>query len=576
MTGRTRLVFLLLIALAGTACHAGKKSVKTKNPQSSQENDPLFDKHFFDGLTQKSIGNMDKAQSAFMKCYAMAPANAAVNYELARIALVKNDNNSALEFAQRAYEKDKSNKWYAGLMADMFFDTNQFDKAEKLYSDMLLAHPDEVGIYFKLAGTQLYQKKYPAALKTLDRMESVVGINEELIMEKYRIHMNAGQTDKAEAELVRLVNAFPGEVYYSGILAGHYRDTRQNDKAFALFEQMEKTDPENGFVQYYKGEFLLFQGKGDEAFVALEKAIRSSDLEVDMKINLLLNLFGMTEFEQKFLPKSFVLLEAMEATHPDDAKSYSIHGDFLNREGKTAQALEKFRKAVGMDPSRSALWQEVLSLEAQLGKHDWMIEDATKAAELFPFLPDFYYFQGFALTVKKRYAEAIEPLETGLTVLADNKILEAEMHSLLGECYHKTNKYDKSDKAFKKSLSLNPDNATVLNNYAYYLALRKTNLDEALSMSQKSNKLSPGQTSFQDTLGYIYYIKGDYNEAKTWFEKAIKHGGVSSGEVLEHYGDALFKSGDTESAVEHWKMAQTAGGGSPQLNEKISKQKLID
>jgi len=576
MTARAHISILLIIALMGVACHAGKKSGKTKTSQAAQQNNPQFDKHFFDGLTQKSIGNMDKAQAEFMKCHSMDPTNAAVNYELARLALVDNDNNSALEFAKRAYEKDKSNKWYAGLMADILFDTNQFEKAEKLYSDMLTAHPDEVGIYFKLAGTQLYQKNYTAALKTLDRMETVAGINEELIMEKYRTHMNAGRTEKAEAELQRLIDAFPGEVYYSGILAGHYRDTQQHDKAFALFELMEKSDPENGFVQYCKGEFLLFQGKEKEAFVALEKAIRSSDLEVDMKVNLLLNLFGMTEFDQKLLPQAFALLEAMEVTHPDDAKSYSIHGDFLNRAGKTAQALDKYRKAVSLDPSRSALWQEVLSLEAQAGKHDLMIEDASKAAELFPFLPDFYYFHGFALTVKKRYSEAIEPLETGLTVLADNKMLEAEMQSLLGECYHKTNKFDKSDKAFKKSLSLNPENPTVLNNYAYYLALRKTNLEEALSMSQKSNKLAPGQTSFEDTLGYIYYVKGEYNEAKTWFEKAIKHGGVTSGEVLEHYGDALFKTGDSQSALEHWKMAQAAGGGSPQLNEKISKQKLID
>jgi len=295
-----------------------------------------------------------------------------------------------------------------------------------------------------------------------------------------------------------------------------------------------------------------------------------------MKINLLLNLFTMTEFDRKYLAQTFSLLEAMEAAHPEDAKTFSIFGDFLNREGKTAQALDKFRKATALDPSRSALWQEVLTLEATLGKHDLILEDATKAIELFPFIPDFYYFQGFALTVKKKYAEAIEPLEAGLSVLAENKFLEAEIHSLLGECFHKTGKFEKSDKAFKKSLNLNPNNSTVLNNYAYYLALRKENLDEALSMSQQSNKLSPGQTSFEDTLGYIYFIKGDYANALVWYEKAIKHGGVSSGEVLEHYGDALYKSGDTVSAMEHWRMAESVGGGSPRLAEKISQQKLIE
>jgi tetratricopeptide (TPR) repeat protein len=562
--------FLLLILLALAGCKAGEKTSSAKSSKGVKKvNQAQFDRHFFEAQSHKAVGNADKAEAAFIKSLGVDPSSAVVHYELARIAYGKNDNPRAIESAQKAYSLDKKNRWYALFLGDLYYDAGRFAEAEKIYNEILIQEPDFVDAYFKLAGVQLYQNKTAAAIKTLDKMEEHTGVIEELSSEKYRLYMGLDKADKAEAELLKLIKAYPGEPYFEGLLAGHYRDTGQDQKALELFDRMERDYPDNGFVNYYRGEFFLFRGQYAEGFVVLSKAMASPDLEIDMKINLMLNLFMMTEYDRKHVPKCLELCAILESTHPDEAKVFSIYGDFLGRDNRKEEALSKFRKAAALDPSRSPLWAEILTLEATLGKHDLLIIDSEKAIELFPLLPDFQYFRGFSLVVKKRYKEAIETLETGLSILLDNPGLEAEMQSLLGESYHKTGAYDKSDKAFKRSLKLFPDNPLVLNNYAYYLALRKTKLDEALEMSLKSNKLSPGQASFEDTLGYIYFIKGDYPNALAWFEKAIKSGGVSSGEVLEHYGDALYKSGDKESALEHWKMAQTAGGGSDDLPEKV-------
>jgi predicted negative regulator of RcsB-dependent stress response len=46
--------------------------------------------------------------------------------------------------------------------------------------------------------------------------------------------------------------------------------------------------------------------------------------------------------------------------------------------------------------------------------------------------------------------------------------------------------------------------------------------------------------------------------------------------VIEHYGDVLFKLGETEEAIEQWQKAQKQGGTSPNLDKKISNKKLYE
>jgi tetratricopeptide (TPR) repeat protein len=73
------------------------------------------------------------------------------------------------------------------------------------------------------------------------------------------------------------------------------------------------------------------------------------------------------------------------------------------------------------------------------------------------------------------------------------------------------------------------------------------------------------------------YKMGKYKEAKEWIEKALADGSSKSAAVLEHYGDILFKDGETEKALEYWQKAKDAGeGGSEFLDKKLSEKKLIE
>jgi Tfp pilus assembly protein PilF len=122
--------------------------------------------------------------------------------------------------------------------------------------------------------------------------------------------------------------------------------------------------------------------------------------------------------------------------------------------------------------------------------------------------------------------------------------------------YFSINKSKKAFAYYEKALKNNPENATVLNNYAYYLCLTKSkNMDKAYEMSKKAIELESNNPSFLDTYAYILFLQGKYAEAKKIFRKALVVGGDESAVVLDHYADTLDKLGERTIAEIYWSQA---------------------
>ena len=177
----------------------------------------------------------------------------------------------------------------------------------------------------------------------------------------------------------------------------------------------------------------------------------------------------------------------------------------------------------------------------------------------------------------KKHKEAIETLSDGVNLVAGNDPLKAQFYSTLGDLYNEMKDFVKSDENFELSLQHDADNVYVLNNYAYYLSLRKEKLDKAATMSKRSNQLSPDNSSFEDTYGWILFQEQKYTDALQWLLQAETHGGSGSGTILEHIGDALFMSGDVSKALTYWNKAKITGNGvSTLIDKEISQKKYLE
>jgi len=176
--------------------------------------------------------------------------------------------------------------------------------------------------------------------------------------------------------------------------------------------------------------------------------------------------------------------------------------------------------------------------------------------------------------ILKKYQKAIEALEQTRSLAQGNVELQYQAYAQLGDSYNGIKEYELADQAYEKALTFKPNDLYVLNNYSYFLALRKEKLELAKKMADDLARLSPSNATYLDTYAWVLFQAGEYGKALSYVEKAsvISPKGV----ILEHLGDVLFKLGRTEEAIEQWGKAKKAGGSSEQIDRKIAEKKLIE
>jgi tetratricopeptide (TPR) repeat protein len=204
------------------------------------------------------------------------------------------------------------------------------------------------------------------------------------------------------------------------------------------------------------------------------------------------------------------------------------------------------------------------------------IKDGEQALELFPNQAGICWFLGTAYLVQKDYEAAVEVLERGKKLSGANGELKSFFNAQLGDTYNNLGKYKNSDDCYEAALAYDPDNDHVLNNYSYFLSLRKEKLDLAKKMSAKLVARNPEDATYLDTHAWVLYVRGEFEEAKVYIEKAVNSDDDLSGTIIEHYGDILFKLGDVDSAVKQWQKAKGMDETSELIDKKIADRKLYE
>lgn len=537
----------------------------------SRDNEVVFARMFIDAEKDLMLGNFEKAASLYVRCLELKPKNDAVYFGLGKLYLEQENYAMAEKYFEQAANLDEENKWYWLSLAQAHIAQQKFDAASSVYKKMSSRYPDDTQLAMDYANTLLYAGKERAALKVFDQIESRTGPNHETAQRKYQYFIKAEKYDKASNELERLIKVYPEDNQLYGMLAELYKATGQTKKALDVYERAHKLDPSNPYVQLSLAEFYDREGQKEKAFQYLRMAYQNPNLDVDTKVGVLIKMFGEAERFPKVRQQGAELGKVLTETHPSEAKSYSVYGDYLNLDGQFAAARTQYYKALELDPSRYAIWNQILFIDIELDDQAALLTDSEKALELFPAQPAVYLFNGIAHNHAENYEKAVKSLKMGALMVVGNKALAAQMLASLGDAYHQLGAHTSSDSAYDASLQYQPENVYVLNNYAYFLAERGVELDKAKEMSAKTLEKQPNDATYLDTYGWVLFKMEDYQDAKQFLEKAIENGGNKSAEVIAHYGDCLFMLGDQEGAMAQWKKAQMMDGENEALNDKVAR-----
>jgi len=137
-------------------------------------------------------------------------------------------------------------------------------------------------------------------------------------------------------------------------------------------------------------------------------------------------------------------------------------------------------------------------------------------------------------------AEALAQTIADPKVRAQTLLVVADTLSLHGN-------FEGAEGVYRKVLTLDPDNATALNNYGYLLAERKVRLDEAEGMIRKALQLKPNEPAFLDSLGWVYFQRGNYRQALPYLERAAQRR-PDDAEVRYHLGMVYWRLGNLSAA----------------------------
>lgn len=533
---------------------------------------------FSDAVKENILGNTREAEVLFLRFAEAEPKEPATYYELARIAVKNNQKEKALQYIQRAINLDTSSKWYREFYGNILADTRKYAEGAEVFSR--LARQFKPNEDYFLKASLLYERsgQYKQAISELELLLKQRGFDEDVLMQISQIYLKENKLDEAARTVRRLIDAMPREARYHTLLAEMYLNNKHEDKALDVLIGAEKLFPSDvavqlGFAAYYKRK-----GDNRRYLDYAARALTTRELDEDTRLKLLLSYLQDLGNDTGLRNESIGVVRQVVALHPANATLHGVLGDLLSLQGSVKASLDEYRVSLRLDSTNLNTWQQILFSFTGKQDADSLIAYSNAALTLFPASAMIHYLNGIAYANKEEYDKAISAITTAIDFQPeDNKALLAEMYASLADAYHAKKVYTESDKNFEKALEIAPDNPTVLNNYAYYLSLRKTRLKDAERYSAKSLLLKPDEPTFLDTYGWIFYQQGAYQKAIQFIEKAVMLEGVKAdATLLEHLGDAYFKSGNPDKALEQWRKAATLDPNNSKIQQKIKDRKTDD
>lgn len=537
-----------------------------------------FDYFFYEAVNAKTLGKYAESFDLLQHCYSMDSTNASVLIELGAYYSSLEEKNKALDFFRRAVKQDPANYYYNMILAGLSKELDLKKEVIEIYNYLLKTYPEKVELYFELANVYGDNGELDKAIQSLDSLQKYTGVSDAITLNKFRLYNMMDKKDRAFEEIQSVIDKNPDNIRYKLLMGDLYLQDNQADKALDYYQQAKQIAPDEpslilSMVNYYEKT-----NNKPAAVEELQKAITSSKMEVETKLQLLARYITLLRQSQQDIKTANPLFQSMFEQHPNNTRINMMYGDVLLLQEDKKGAMEQFEIYTKDNPADPAGYEQMLRIvlpdTLALEK---VVEITLTGIEHIPTAPQFYFYLGLAKFQQKKYGEALSIYEQGLTNAEfQSPVIESDFYGQIGDIHHFLKNNNIAFENYEKALKLNPQNLPVLNNYSYYLSLERKSLDKAEQMSGITIKAEPTNPTYLDTYGWILFEQGAYTMAKIYIEKAIEYGKEDlTAEVLEHYGDVLAVTGEKEKAVEQWKKAKELGSGSKTLNKKIKRKEYI-
>ena len=575
----------VLVGANSTLAKGEKKSKSNKNvtasPKATKE---ILDIQtlFIEALQSDLLGNRKDAISKYNEVLRRDPDNDAAYYELAKLYYQVNDIQQAIVNSQKAIKINPDNEYYYVYLAEALGEAGMFTEASKTYESLIKLKPKEYDYYYDWAYMLSQAKRNDEAINVLNLLENKTGVNEDLIMLKQPLWIQQNKIEEAVKDIDKLINLYPREDLYYINKAEIYSTNNMPAKAISTYENLLKIKPEDADALIGLAELYRKEDNTQKQQQYLNLLFDNPKIGIDDKIMAVIPLVEKMGEDSVYDYSLLDIADKINKNYPNNMKAIATKADVLYNLGKKEEALNEYVKLTTLhaDSIPGIIWLHTYMLSGELQKIDTLLEVTRKGIEVDPDDIFGYFYNAVAHQQKKQYQQAAQAAQDGLQRIQKNGLSvynsQFKLQSLiiLGDVSYELKNYATMDSAYEAALEIDPNNATTLNNYAYYLSERDLNLIQAERMSKKANLLEDDNSAFMDTYAWIMYKMKNYKDALIWIEDALKLPDAGERpELLEHYGDILLENGRKTEAVEQWNKALEFGGNKAIIQNKIDKNK---
>ena len=488
--------------------------------------------------------------------------------------------------------------------------TKDFDAASTYLSKAIEDDIENPELLNGLISVQVSLGDIGAAKISSDNLD-LLGVQTQLSnMVKIAIQLRNRDFDKAKQQIENEQGINP---LLDKIVTGWaFADEGNFENAETIFDEIGKGSSLAQFSQMQKASMLAAYGRYENALNTIENLEKNSNrISVDaraLKVQLLLKLDNKEEATEYFskifgdgVNSDAANLRMQVEDHPN---AYSIE-ESLSLESGIAYAFYAIADILkdDADPNTALLYvrlaqylnensQKAILLAAdlleQMGQYDLAVAEYAKISPSSSYflsselgrvgalrdggkteaaLEVLYYLSrefsdigivhnslGDFLRREERYSEAKIAYDRAVDIYRDNNNVSWVVLYARGITHERLQEWDKAESDFRNALTINPDQANVLNYLGYSLIDRGEKLDEAMTMIEKAVSLQPESGYIVDSLAWGLFKLGQYETAIPHMEKAAELMPVDP-IVTDHLGDLYWAVGRQLEAKFQWRRA---------------------
>ena len=380
---------------------------------------------------------------------------------------------------------------------------------------VLRDYPERVAAVRLLGQAHAMQQEYALAQDALEKAIAMQPDEQTAYLLLAEVQSRTGDLDGAQATMERLLEKVPESAVAQQVIAKIQMSERDWVGLAERGNKIKAQNPDHPLGYYLEGLAMQQQGKHAEAIVLFDQALERKADALEPLIASVRSQLALGQAAQ-----AQERLEGFLKDKPDNLVALTILGDIYLAGGSIEKAMRVLNDAVRYHPASPRAYLRLA--QVQLGKGD--------------------------------RAGARKTLEKGVGATDSNALLAMELANLVAAMGDR----EAAIKLYDDVITRNPEALGPVNNLAMLLATDSANqseLDRALELTARLK--DSNLPAFLDTVGWVHYLRGEYDLALPFLEKAVT-GTPDSPELHYHVGMTYAKLGRVDDSREHLAVAASA------------------